>query len=280
MEYVPSCRGHFLFAVVFGNSIIYVFCFPELIAYYFNHMKITPLLFLLILSLHGISQEKEAFYVFDADWKPTKIESARFFLHTHTVSDSCWQWDFYNFMGPLLKTEQYKNREGGEKDGVCYYFNKQGNMDSSTNYLKGKKNGDSWKLDETLKKRMVYKYRNDSLIEVIDESKKNKDSAISYKDEKESEFPGGLPAWARYLTKHLAYPERAINNSMRGQVDVLFIVDKSGNVTNSCISKSVEYSLDDEALKIIKNSGRWDPAFQNGHNVKSYKKQPINFRLE
>ena len=41
--------------------------------HYFNHMKITPLPFMLVLSLYGRSQENEAFYVFDADWKMQPI---------------------------------------------------------------------------------------------------------------------------------------------------------------------------------------------------------------
>jgi protein TonB len=119
------------------------------IPYYFNRMKITPLLFLLILSLVGRSQEKDSYYVFDANWKPTKIESAYFFLHTHAVNDSCWQWDFYNFMGPLVKTEQYRDKKGEVPDGVSYYYDHRGYLDSMTTFQKGKKNGDSWKTMET-----------------------------------------------------------------------------------------------------------------------------------
>ncbi len=248
--------------------------------YYFNRMKITPLLFLLIGSLAGRSQEKESFYVFDASWKPTKIDSAHYFLHTHVVNDSCWQWDFYNFMGPLVKTEQYRDKEGNELNGACYYYNQEGAIDSMTTYLRGKKNGDSWKWSEKQKARISYKFLSDSLVEVIDESRKKKDSAISYNDEKESAFPGGQAAWARYLNKNLVYPDRAMNASVQGQVDVLFVVDKNGFVISSLISKSVEYSLDEEALKIIKDSGKWEPAFQNGHNVKSYKRQPVIFKFQ
>jgi protein TonB len=35
-----------------------------------------------------------------------------------------------------------------------------------------------------------------------------------------------------------------------------------------------------EAIRVIKKSGKWEPAVQNGRKVKSYKKQPITFRLE
>ncbi len=242
-------------------------------------MKITPLLFLLIGSMVGRSQEKESFYVFDANWKPTKMETAEYFLHQHQVNDSCWQWDFYNFMGPLVRTEQSGDKDGQVKNGVCYYFDKKGNNDSMTTYLRGRKNGESWKWNNDFKNRITYKYLDDSLVEVIDDALKKKDSVISYKDEKESEYPGGSSAWIRYMKKNLEYPERALNASVKGQVYVVFILDKEGNVIDSRISKSVEYSLDEEALKIINNSGKWKPAFQNGHYVKSYKMQPVNFEF-
>lgn len=252
----------------------------ETAPYYINRMKITPLLFLLILSIVGRSQEKDAYYVYDANWKATKIETAAYFLHQHQVNDSCWQWDFYNFMGPLVKTEQSSDKDGREKNGVCYYYDNTGSVDSMTTYLRGEKNGDSWRSGDGVKGRISYRFQADSLVEVIDESKKKKDSVVSYKDEKESEFPGGSAGWARYLNKNLVYPDRAVNGSVQGQVDIVFIVDKNGNVINSLISKSVEYSLDEEALKIINNSGKWEPAFQNGHHVKSYKRQPIVFKFQ
>jgi periplasmic protein TonB len=38
--------------------------------------------------------------------------------------------------------------------------------------------------------------------------------------------------------------------------------------------------LRDAAVRVIKKSGSWNPAIQNGRKVKSYKSQPINFKLE
>jgi len=244
-------------------------------------MKKLPQVFLLLLSLKGRSQEKESFYVFDTNWKPAKIKTAHFFLRTHQVNDSCWKWDYYNYMGPLVKTEQYRDKEGNELNGPSYYYDQKGSIDSITNFWKGRKNGDSWKIDgDSLKALMKYVYLNDSLIETIDLIKSKKDSAVSYKDEKESEYPGGAKGWARYLNQNLEYPERAQQSVIQGDVVIQFVVDKNGNVIDPVIARSVEYSLDEESLKIINSSGKWEPAFQNGHNVKSYKRQPVYFRLK
>jgi protein TonB len=242
-------------------------------------MKKLPLFFLLTLSITAKSQ-KESFYVFDANWKPTKIQTAHFALHIRQVNDSCWQWDYYNFIGPLIKTEQYRDQDGKELDGVSRYYNKKGLLDSAGTYRLGKKNGDFWKWsDGTSKNAFKYVYREDSLIETIDLQNQKKDSSVRYSDEKESDYPGGAAGWRRYLVKNLNYPERAVGANIQGQVLIRFVVDKAGNVMDTYISGSIEYSLDEEALRIIKDSGKWEPSFQNGHTVKSYKMQPINFRM-
>jgi protein TonB len=99
------------------------------------------------------------------------------------------------------------------------------------------------------------------------------------KVEIESDYPGGQGAWLRYLQKNLQYPQDAIDNEIQGTVTVQFIVDKEGMVSDvEAIAGPNE--LRGEAVRVIKKSGKWEPAVQNGRKVKSYKKQPITFRLE
>ena len=98
------------------------------------------------------------------------------------------------------------------------------------------------------------------------------------KVEIESAYPGGDAAWRRYLLKSLQYPSDAQDNGIQGAVVVQFIVDKEGVVSDvQAISGPEE--LRREAERVIKKSGKWTPAVQNGRQVKSYKKQPIVFQL-
>src|SRR5882724_551997 len=90
------------------------------------------------------------------------------------------------------------------------------------------------------------------------------------KVEIESDYPGGAGAWARYLSKNLQYPQDAIDNEIQGTIIVQFIVDKEGVVSDvEAISGPNE--LRSEAIRVIKKSGKWEPAVQNGRKVKSYK---------
>jgi protein TonB len=111
---------------------------------------------------------------------------------------------------------------------------------------------------------------------VIELPKKEEEdwNKVFTKVEIESEYPGGLPAWQRFLNRNLRPSDEA-----QGTVVVQFIVDKEGNVTNvEAVSGPDE--LRSEAVRVIKKSGKWTPAIQNGNPVRSYKKQPIIFRVD
>jgi protein TonB len=99
------------------------------------------------------------------------------------------------------------------------------------------------------------------------------------KVETESDFQGGQAGWLQHLQKNLRYPAEAIDKELQGQVIVQFIISKNGEVEQPAIFRSVNMYLDKEALRMITISPRWEPAVQNGTNVKSYKRQPITFRL-
>ncbi|HEV2483036.1 MAG TPA: TonB family protein [Puia sp.] len=61
---------------------------------------------------------------------------------------------------------------------------------------------------------------------------------------------------------------------------VQFIVDKEGNVSDvEAVSGPEAGGLREEAMRVIRQSGKWIPAIQNGRTVKSYKKQPVIFKL-
>ena len=117
---------------------------------------------------------------------------------------------------------------------------------------------------------------------IIEAPKKLEDNDKPFlRVEIESQYPGGAGAWMRYLNKTFRYPESAQETYVQGTVVVQFIVDREGNVSDvEFISGPATGGLREEAIRVIKQSGKWEPAIQNGRKVKSYKKQPITFRLD
>jgi TonB family protein len=242
---------------------------------------LTPLICFLTLS--AIAQSKESFYVFNEHWKPTVIDSATYMIYEYQRKDGNWECNYYQFMGPLIKVETYKGHDWAVPNGRFEYFDDKGNIDSSGQYINGKKDGPFYRYETTGRDSLIWKteyiYRMDTLVETIDlagrKRGRDKDSAR----EKESEFPGGTNHWIRFLTNSLKYPDRAANNSIEGMVKIVFMVDENGIPTEPRVVKSREYSLDREALRMIGLSGKWVPGVKDGKIVKTYKKQPIVFRL-
>ena len=95
---------------------------------------------------------------------------------------------------------------------------------------------------------------------------------------KESTFKGGAEGWTKYLQSSLVYPAKATRKKIEDVVVVQFIVDEKGYVHDAEVL-SGHRMLAPAALAVIQQSPRWIPAELDGKKVKSYKKQPIQFRL-
>lgn len=90
---------------------------------------------------------------------------------------------------------------------------------------------------------------------------------------------GGWVAFMKWLTKALHYPPTAKSQRIQGTVLVTFIVDEEGKVDNVQVKKSIEPSLDREAMRVAKMITRWEPAVKNGKPVKAMVGIPIVFKL-
>lgn len=100
--------------------------------------------------------------------------------------------------------------------------------------------------------------------------------------EVEASYPGGVNEWIRFLQKNLNAETPVNNNAPAGKFTVLvqFIVDKDGSISEIKPLTSLGYGMEQEVVRILKQSGKWTPAIQNGRPVKAYRKQPITFQVE
>ena len=69
----------------------------------------------------------------------------------------------------------------------------------------------------------------------------------------------------------------AYNAGVSGIVQVEFIVEKDGRVSNAKALNSVFPEIDKEAIRIVMLSPKWKPAKQNGQAVRCYFQIPISF---
>ena len=93
-------------------------------------------------------------------------------------------------------------------------------------------------------------------------------------------FPGGMQALMEYLGNNVKYPVVAQENGVQGRVVVSFVVERDGSITDVKVVRSVDPSLDKEAVRVVKSMPRWIPGKQNGQAVRVKYNVPVAFRLQ
>jgi TonB family protein len=153
--------------------------------------------------------------------------------------------------GQVEMTETYEN---GRRNGDFVAYFPSGKISAKAKFANGKQVSDTTFNEDG--------FINPDIIDFI----------------RESDFPGGTQAWLNFINKHVRYPASARRRSVVGTVVVQFIVDEHGKVPEVDVIRSIDPSVDAEAMRVIyKSSGKWYPALYGGRFVKSYKKQSIVF---
>ena len=93
------------------------------------------------------------------------------------------------------------------------------------------------------------------------------------------QYPGGQIAMLKYLMENIKYPKQIMEEGIQGRVTVSFIVEKDGRVSNVRLLRSVQPSLDKEAIRVVKSMPKWTPGKQNGKPVRVRFNLPIMFKL-
>lgn len=106
----------------------------------------------------------------------------------------------------------------------------------------------------------------------------NKNSVYDVVEQMPS-FPGGISGLRTYLNQNIRYPAEAQENCVQGRVVVSFVVGKDGHISDVTVLRSVDPSLDKEAIRVIRNMPRWSPGKQGGEPVRVRYNVPVSFRL-
>lgn len=96
--------------------------------------------------------------------------------------------------------------------------------------------------------------------------------------EQQPEFEGGFEGLGAFLGSELKYPAEPRKAGVEGTVFTSFIVEKDGSVSDVKVVKSVEPSLDQEAMRVVSLT-KWTPGKQNGEIVRVRFILPIKYKL-
>lgn len=89
-------------------------------------------------------------------------------------------------------------------------------------------------------------------------------------------YKGGHKALNEFLVKNIHYPESALKNGIEGTVIVRFTINDDGTVSDVEVKRSVDPSLDKEAVRVISMTNQWDA---NSATIRR-RMVPIRFALK
>lgn len=87
----------------------------------------------------------------------------------------------------------------------------------------------------------------------------------------------GPDAFSKWVSAHLKYPPEAKKSMIDGTVMVKFVVGTNGGVQEVEVVKGLLPALDQEAVRVIKNSPKWKPAMKDGKPVRTSYTIPVAF---
>lgn len=98
--------------------------------------------------------------------------------------------------------------------------------------------------------------------------------------EEKPKFRGGdQNDFTKWVFSQIVYPEIAKENGVQGRVMLTFTVNTDGSVSDVKVLRSVDSSLDKEAVRVVSNSPKWTPGKQRDKPVKVKFTFPVIFQL-
>lgn len=140
--------------------------------------------------------------------------------------------------------------------------------------------------------RQVKAYKKQPVTFVVDKGPKKEGNLMSgagkvlnevvvvgYSPFKDPAFPGGDSAWKKYLAINANSLVPVNNGAPEGQYKtrIKFIVHPDGHISDITPLTHFGYGMEEEAIRVIKNSPPWIPSTIEGTKVSSYKEQSITF---
>ncbi len=93
-------------------------------------------------------------------------------------------------------------------------------------------------------------------------------------------FPGGSVEFISYIESELVYPEYVRSANINGVVNVDFVIEKDGSVSNVTVNNSLGYGCDEEAAKVILRMPLWKSGYYLGKPARVLLSVPVSFRSE
>ena len=116
-------------------------------------------------------------------------------------------------------------------------------------------------------------------VKVTQKEAKTQDHVSQAMAEKRAQFPGGEGEMYHFLAMNIKFPPKLIEDNVQGKVVVQFTVQPNGSLTDFEVVRSLSAEADAEALRVVKEMPKWEPALSEGKAVASTYVIPVSFKL-
>ena len=260
------------------------------------------ILLFIFFNLTATAQPDTLISYFDSEWEKTDEINAIFYRKAYPNETGNWTATDYYLSGAVQMTGYFRSKRCKYHSGHFTFYHENGNKACEGDFIKDKMEGNwkYWREDGSIicdlsieKDRfhgISHYYSKHGVIARTVTCEKGKivglnvwaeeSNELSDKLEIEPQFIGGTEALQAYILDETKYPEKAKKDSITGTVRVRFIVEADGSISNVSVIQSIHRTLDNEALRIIKNMPMWDPGKINDEPVRVNYTLPIDFRLQ
>lgn len=247
-----------------------------------------------LLAVSPLAAQDTREFMLNSIFLKTYSPTAMKYVRKVQAIDTLWQYSDYSKAGKLVQTGFYTDTNFATPAGHTVFY-QYGRKLYEGDYLNGKPAGYWYFFDAagSISDSLFYHFREaakknmDTLaaskaVVLKNEHFKNDTSAPVIQMDKPPAFPGGITAWKTHLLKYLHIPDLVLETSpySKGTIQVQFVVCNDGEVCSVQALNSVHPLVDLIAVKAIRRGPRWEPAVQNGKNVKAFQRQPVTFVLE
>lgn len=97
--------------------------------------------------------------------------------------------------------------------------------------------------------------------------------------EKMAAYPGGMDSMLVFLRRNTIYPAVALDMGIKGKVNVEYVVNIDGSITDMKVLTPVHPLLDAEALRVVSLMPKWTPGEQYGKKVRVRFILPITYSI-
>ena len=218
---------------------------------------------------------------YDSSWVPATKEDA-YYLTKIVKADSFYRYTSYYAKSQKLNCiSTYKDTLFSNRIGLLLSYYENGQLQDSSFYSN----------EKSVLSNAFHYYQNGQLAAHYTKTG-NTEKTVGYDETgqkiddfiylKEAQFRDDPAEWIDYLSNTIKTNVPIKKGAPKGsyQVIIKFIVDKDGSVTGITPETKLGYGMEEEVMRVIKKSPKWNHLIYLNKAEKAYRRQPITFIVE